>query len=85
MVSLVSDLGGDICDGSFHHSPHPMKACITGVSGLGLLVNRARRSEGVFECLVKTVSREMEKSGDLTVTRRPLRKSPFQGSSGSYE
>jgi len=38
-----------------------MKACITGASGLGLLVNRAQRSEGVFECLVKTVSREMEK------------------------
>jgi len=61
MVSLVSDLGGDICDRSFRHGPHPMKVCITGASGLGLLVNRARRSEGVFECLVKTVSREMEK------------------------
>ena len=38
-----------------------MKACITGASGLGLLVNSAQRSEGVFECLVKTVSKEMEK------------------------
>ena len=84
-VVINTNLSGNICTRSFCHEPHPMKTCITGASSLGFLVYGARRFKGVFEGLVKTVSAETREKGDLTETRRPLHKSPFQGSSGSYE
>ena len=54
---LATNLGGNVCYGSFHHRPHPVNVCITGASSLGLLVNWAWWCEDMFICL-ETVSVE---------------------------
>ena len=60
-MSLVTNLGSNICNGSFRHGSHSMKTGITRASSLGLLINRAGRCKDMFERLMELLACKEEK------------------------